>query len=711
MPPRLDEKLFTKEVMMTADYTPPPSPYPGRRAALPPKIEQDLRLACVAVLTNQRPSHIPDCPEDSSTGASVKAQLDYAAIKKTIDVRPIDGANGAPQPGKRRPTLSGDDVPDPNKFAYRPDLPIADLFPSAYTLPTSAHNAVMTSAYPARSTSLRRVDQTLPARSTSLRRADQLMEADPAHRRTKSGPQTEAAKAPTSFATKDDRARTVNRSASHETSGSTPQTDTTDYPWNTSTAPTSAGVTPARASSKRTSTHVPTEQEDLHHAKNEMNPMEWIRSELQKHQIKKSRRPSEAERPDAHLHTRALSRTRSIRSVHSVKSLASSVRDGIVEYIRPAVSRSHSRTASRSRGEPSRRADVDRNERAATSRPPPRRDWRTWGRSHKDAEPSSVDASNAPSTRGRSENRKPAGKPDLNRELPPLPGLSQWKEPAPMPVSTPSIKTTTPKTAAPHIKSSPVNEKDEIVAARLGSPISHMLRPDVYMPTRPQVMSSRDYSTNSTTSPPYKGAGVSRTTDADQVVQGRGHRIDSTTNDLAGSSVTYPASTARALKRKPVASPTDGTSSVRAPFSSQHSREASSTSRNTNIKREHSHTPSDASKSSSNLGSSAASFSRHRKYDSSHIPPALTTNVANQGRTIATKAPQAAGQTKYHRAGEICLPPGPQPPPKDDKKGWWSLKAKSKRQPMTWMEQLEKLGVKDGVLLNDDGSGSPIVRY
>lgn len=681
---------------MPPDYTPPPSPYPGRRAPLPTKVEQELRLACLAVLTNQRPSHIPDHPEDVSK-TSVKAQLDYAAIKKSIDLRPADATT---QASNRRSThtTASDDLPpaaDTSKFAYKPDLPVADLFSVCTTTTTVTATATANAS-------------AFPIRASSLRRADQLFATDPSHRRTKSGgPQSHFNKPPASLPAQNDRPKVSQRSASHETSGSTPQTDVTEYPWNTSTAPTSAGITPARTS-KRTSTHMPADQ-DMNF-KSDSNPMDWIRNELQKHQNKKSRRPSDADKPDVRSNTRAPSRARSIksvRSVRSVRSLASSVKDGIIDYVRPGSrSRDQSRATSRSRANNASFSDYDRNERGTATRPPPRRDWRNWGRSNKEDGGSSADVSRSNSTRGRSENRKaPAGKPDLNRELPPLPSLNQWKEPErAKPAHIVNMRSPTTRSVA--AKSSAVSEKDEIVAARLGSPARP--KPDVYIPSRPRksTVNAVSYSKSS----PTHYTGVARTTDTDREVRDGGVRIEFTIEDLMGSNFTTPAHSHTHSISKSFHSQPDTVSNLRAPQSSQHSRSGSSLSRSLSLRQARSHTPSESSKASSNLGSSAPSFSKHRKYESSDIPPALTTNVANQGRKVASKKQQEVYEPRYRHVAEVRASPPPANHAKDDKKGWWHLKAKAKKQ-MTWMEQLEKLGVKDGVLLNDERASSPVVRY
>ncbi|KAH0092616.1 hypothetical protein KCU60_g12539, partial [Aureobasidium melanogenum] len=65
----------------TPKESPPPSPYPGRRAPLSSKVESDLRLACAGVLVNTKPSHQYVPPDEP------KQALDYDAIKRSASTR------------------------------------------------------------------------------------------------------------------------------------------------------------------------------------------------------------------------------------------------------------------------------------------------------------------------------------------------------------------------------------------------------------------------------------------------------------------------------------------------------------------------------------------------------------------------------------------------------------------------------------------------
>lgn len=688
--------------------SPPPSPYPGRRAPLPSKVELDLRTACIAVLTNQTPSHIIAVTEDHSK-SNAKAQLDYAAIKKSLD-KPVEVST---LPRRTLSTRNVDrNLPDTadqhaaagssSKFAYKPETAIADLFASKHPESDSAHGST----------------------ANIVRRRDEALAADPLHRRTKSGGMhpTNTVKISSSVGVSQDRPKFSQRSASqrsgsHGTNGSTPQTDVTEYPWSTSTAPTSAGITPAR-NSKRASAHIQAEQDASF--KSDTAPMDWIRNELEKRRknptTPRSRRPSELERPDPRLNTRPPSRTRSIRSmnsVRSIKSLSNSIKDGIKDYIRPGSGRSASRDRSRPAGGKS-----SEYERGQATRPPPRRDWRNWGRTQKEdgGGSSSGDVSRSSSVRGRSENRKGSSKAEvnLNRELPPLPSLDQWKEPERerqthiVNMRSPRAITTMERQAqlsAAISKSSAVHDKDEIVAARLGSP-AKSTRPEVYQPTRPH-----NPTTSTVNAAPYLTTGVAKTTDTDREARDGGVRIEFTIDDLMGSTTATPAhshsKSTTSAKQSESGSRLLPTPSTRSGMLDGHSRSASSISHNLSFKQSRSHTPVDPSKSTSTLGTTAPSFSKHRKYDKTDIPPALNSNMANQGRKVTNKVKDDTRDPKYRHITEITPPPPV--PPKDDKKAWWQLKKQKKS--MTWMDQLEKLGIKDGVLLNDEVAGSPIVRY
>ena len=416
-----------------------------------------------------------------------------------------------------------------------------------------------------------------------------------------------------------------------------------------------------------------------------------------------------------------------MKSVRSIKSFTSSIKDGIKDYVRPGSGRSSSRgRSSHHRHQSSDKSfDPDRQDRGPATRPPPRRDWRNWGRSSKDDynANSSGDVSRSSSIRGRSENRKPSSAKadiDLNRELPPLPSLDQWHSQERVkpqhiadlrsPNSHTKASLTSDRSVQPPVRvltSSAVTERDEIVAARLGSPTKS--RPDVYQPTR-----ARKPVGSGLRSPPARTTEFASSIDADSGVRDGDVRIEFGIKDLMPtySSKSTPAHSHSNSRSIASESNFDAKPRFRTAASvDSHGRSGSAVSRTLSLKQSHPPMLLDKSKSSRSLPTTAPSFSRHRKYDQSDIPPALDSNVANQGRKVATKSSQDAANRRYRHMAEIQSPPiAPQGVDKDDKRAWWHLKSKQKK-PTTWMDQLEKLGIRDGVLLNEQGAGSPIVRY
>lgn len=589
--------------------SPPPSPYPGRRAPLSTKTENELRIACAGVCINTKPSH-HYVPEDHCSSSAPKPALDYDAIKRSASTR-------------SRPSLPRADSAEtthPAKYTYRPDSSIDQLFvkpdPTNDTLSRRKHDTPMSS------------HSKTPVPANVVSPSDQVKE----------------------------RPRANQRSFSAETSNSTPHTDVTEYPWSTSTAATSAAITPARAS-KRASSHMPADQEQI--PKADATAIEWMRNELERRRRRQvATEPAPAPTPAPQ--SRAPSRTRSIRN-------------NIKEYIRPSTAGSVSREPSRPSSRSASRASHRTTEIRDHSRDPSiRGGWRSWGRSRKD---DGNNMSRSSSLRGRSEGRKGStstkSELNLNRELPPLPSLDRWKQTelqqAPESSHRPSNSV---HSRAGISVGSETSEKDEIVAARLGSPVKE--RPEVYIPTRsPENISSTGVNTF-------------------------GHAF--THDNLASFGNTRLDSVAPRSKSTNRIQTHEPTSSVRVVEASHGRKDGTNYS--------HVHSPTGPAQGFPNV---ATGFSKHRNYDSSNIPPAL---ASSKPESKAEKASyKQKEETKYRHVMDILRSRSPPPvPPKDDKKAWWNLKAKSKK-PSTWMDQLEKLGIKDGLLVNDDACGAPHIRY
>ncbi|KAG9833746.1 hypothetical protein KCU98_g12231, partial [Aureobasidium melanogenum] len=608
----------------TPKESPPPSPYPGRRAPLSSKVESDLRLACAGVLVNTKPSHQYVPPDEP------KQALDYDAIKRSASTRKSQDSRPFP------PRIDSAEDKNPLKYAYRPDAAIDQLFSKSDPAIDPVQSILGRSKY----------DTPMGSRAKT--------------------PVPNAVLSPGSDAAT--RPRAVKRSLSGETNGSTPITDATEYHWSNSTAPTSAAITPARTS-KRASSHIPVEQELA--IKNDATAaIEWMRNELdrrrQKQEAEEAEQQQQAALPPL---SRAPSRSRSIRSIRSL-------RDNIKEYIRPSSSGGpngeNSRAPSRSASRSSLRSD-------SRSRDPDiRGGWRSWGRTLK-KEHAQTDVSRSNSRRGRGESPKlPNSKKseiNLNRELPPLPSLDQWKDEQLAPPTRPAPQAPVPThrpTRSVHSKNtksvdSGVSERDEIIAARLGSPVKE--KPEVYMPTR----SPRHVAAT-------KMPNLAATYTSDSLTSGALPRSKSAHRDRT-------------------AEPTSST--VRAISSHQGGDLASTRMR---------------SPSNPAFYSASTGFSEHRNYDSSNIPTPLGSISSTSTKTRAKERPATSSKHDHKRRQmkDVVVRSPPPVPPKetnDTKKAWWNIKAKNKK-PATWMDQLEKMGgVKDGILIADEACSAPHIRY
>jgi len=237
-----------------------------------------------------------------------KQQLDYAAIKG--GPAPVDKPEKVASPplvlsktssrvqDRASAIIDGEDneIPvSPSAFRYKPDVPTEDLFKddqSRVPIPVpGSRDAVLRAeqlmAGPEPGTS--RTQPTSPPAAARSRAASGRSRAD-SHLRSISSPmpQTQISLPAPSKAEALDRPRTAPRTDSVETSGSTPQTDSTDYPWSekekASTAMTSAALTPAKGS-KRTSSQALQQSgsESSSAPKVGVVDPDWMRVELEKH--------------------------------------------------------------------------------------------------------------------------------------------------------------------------------------------------------------------------------------------------------------------------------------------------------------------------------------------------------------------------------------------------------------------------------------------
>ncbi|KAK3066751.1 hypothetical protein LTR53_016762, partial [Teratosphaeriaceae sp. CCFEE 6253] len=254
------------------------------RPPLSPLAEAELRAACAYVLQNFKPSHIV-YDEQHGGASNQKAQLDYAAIKGSVHREteqspppPVHQMSRSRTQEAVATIIEGEDaeVITSDKFKYKPNATVEDLFKGE-------------------------PDARTQRRKSAIMRAELLM-AQPAktivavardrsdsHLRSVSSP-VPASLVPPKHGLAE-RPRTVPRTDSLETTGSTPQTDNTDYPWSekASTAMTSAAETPARGS-KRTSSHA---LEGSSTTKSGPPDADWMRQELEKHKKAQEERKQE----------------------------------------------------------------------------------------------------------------------------------------------------------------------------------------------------------------------------------------------------------------------------------------------------------------------------------------------------------------------------------------------------------------------------------
>lgn len=240
----------------------PPTPK-SVRPPLPGDVDAELRAACTWIVTHPKPSHER---WDNSTS---KPALDYRAIKYA-EAAPV---TSVPALAKRHSIRSKepskqDLLPDPTKYSYRPHVPAEDLFKPADPGAKSARSRVEQLMAP-------EVPKSVTAAASSSSR-----------QRSGSHSHSHSASTQPHVARPDigEKKRTSTRSDSIGTSGSTPHTDSTEYPWSASTAMTSAVMTPSR--SKRTSTqamNAGTESGIASKAKADAVNSEWMRLELEKH--------------------------------------------------------------------------------------------------------------------------------------------------------------------------------------------------------------------------------------------------------------------------------------------------------------------------------------------------------------------------------------------------------------------------------------------
>ncbi|KAF2834394.1 hypothetical protein M501DRAFT_1001272 [Patellaria atrata CBS 101060] len=376
LPSRSETKALKAE--LEAHYDPPPNPALINRRPLSPKLEAELRSACAAVMYGNAYT------EQSAKARPIEVTIPRKERRKRADSPPPDG------PVVQTRTHRSKEQIERTASSQSIQRLRKDSAEHHYHRAESIQPVIQPNVSRRRGEPLRqdRIKDTLNhTRKDSSQVYQDLLNhtiSRPVIERPQTGPFPDP------------------RSDTPETKSSTPMTTSTDRAnHSNSTALTSAVLTPNR-SSKRGSKQAPSELPSVAHS--DEITTEWMRQELERRRIEALRQQERAR-----SRSRSASRTRSITS-------------GIKEYIRPGSS-SMSRPASR---DSLRSKSSDHGvERSSSTR-----GWRSWGLQRKGS--SSSIASNRPeSSRGRSNSRheeQNKSEINLNRELPPLPKLDQWKE-------------------------------------------------------------------------------------------------------------------------------------------------------------------------------------------------------------------------------------------------------------------------------------------
>jgi len=528
-----------------------------------------------------------------------------------------------------------------------------------------------------------------------------------------------------------------------DTEKSTPWTDSTEYAWSPSTTATSAVMTPAYTSSKQAPTQDQTKSgwaslEATHAAeRGRTGYMRHMHSNasLANPQTMTTREPS---RP----RSRTLSRTR---------SMTRSIRD----YIRPGSSNerlqsiSRPGTAKRSESRESRRSNASSGVLPAARN---RFSWKSWRQSWQSLR-SGVDSETEGDAgpRGRADKRRSKedaknSQVNLNRELPPLPGLDQWKgeEEADKPKHIASLW----NSKALKRRSQDFNKRQSgdlskrrsgDLSKRRSGDVSKMLLPesavDVVEPSIPEVeplqidvieevpstLAVKPISGTPAAAIPKGSPKVNRkplpltksqSPPADSVLgdQDRSGSTRSVAKSPVEVRIPTGYHTANAsLSPLPVL---DGELVEIAPSATVMDTLADSLPQALDMECDESETAafSPTKRRPSKLDLDGIAHASPKLYDRAFNQENGETNFVERNMSIDNYSRATASKYKY--ADEISTLSSPPPvPPKDaEKKSRWPFKPKNKRQ-TTWMDEMEKLGIKDGLLLTDDLQGSPIVRY
>ena len=681
---KADHKLPTESASGPWELSPPTSPYPGRPAPLASKVEADLRLACAAVIHGLIPSEIDLAPVDDEE-VHHRQGRHHGTIGGHAGSSKEQGQIAQPSQSNR---ISATDFPlpqtqaDHNPYAYKPNTLAKELFPEG-----DRPNHIMQANIDRRRGEWQNTE-TAQSRNKLARPMSQSFSISS---NLPFGPNS--------------RPRHIRRAYSHETNGSTPTTDVTEYHQSPSTAATSVPITSGH-SSKRTSAQMATSYQGKAAA-------------IVIGRGRKQNGPSPSQQGAAATDTK--SQPAREASTSRRPSRSRSITRGLREYIRPGSterSRSHSRAPSAHSAVSSASSGVMPTTKARFSWRSWRQSWSSWRENSEDEE------GRRERSRGRAEKRRSGDlrkriSVNLNRELPPLPGLDQWKEETEKPKHIANMwnGTIRPKRSMRKEKSSDL--RADAAAAKMRSPDPSQImdlatwpvparKPSIVAMSGPPSASIQPASASKSPKIPRKPAPISKSPPTDSVLEGQ----DTGSQPLRTTSTT-------SIQPLRVQSPTN--SAQMSPDLSKISRAAQSP----NISSSMFEQPTSASvedlakttgkRRPSRLdldGAAITTAASPKLYDREVNDDSGETTFVN--RNMSVDEYNQMTTSKYKFADDISSlgtpPPVPPKSPHEKKPSKWTWKIRSKKS-MTWMDEMEKMGVKDGVLVTDNLNGAPIVRY
>ncbi|KAK8191577.1 hypothetical protein HDK77DRAFT_70647 [Phyllosticta capitalensis] len=617
------ETKALKDALATRDITTPPSPHVNRRI-LSPKLEVELRAACEAILTHNGNSYgvaaaAQAAEQKAETQALYRARK-AAEAERTRRKPEQDAATTTRTEARREKHLDPFAPLAPNAYAYKPQAALKDLFPQD----DAAKDPSQTKPAPQSELKVAKRENRPTERAVDSKRdktSGRGTAKDGAHDRPGTG-------------------HLVRDPESPDTNYSTPLSGSTDIQRQFgSTAMTSAE--PLSIASKRNSHHIPCDDEA---ARTDAAAVSWMREE--------GKRVKEQSTTQAQPH----------KEPRRSGSISRSVRSEIRDYFRPGSS-TISRTASRE-------SLWSRNSDALGTQPPPTHGWRSWGFQRK---PSQESITTCPANAAvRAEKGRESKKEiNLNRELPPLPGLDQWK--GPEAENDALAKPTSPTHIANLMQVPKVRSRKDPSQRKPSAEKSRQrpVEPNAHKPSLPRPHNGRrNISTESDVSMHFGPRGETEIRD-----------IGNVDLDRVVSAMRYGG--------KPKM---DGNKSNPSLVDSGHGQDEVEPSRKPSMKISIEHIS----------NSEAPNFSKK------------ISGIDSKHEAASPPAAAIVDTTQYKNKVEITTKPTSNSHNvRGLKKAFSSLLLGNKKEKKNenWMDEIEKNGIKGGILIQDEVAGAPVVRY